>query len=190
MRDGLEARNKERTNHTNLIYLLNYISYLIYLRYTDEQNSYGHRYWKAKNKATSSFIFELCRKWKWEKERENVLASRCCKGTGNIQFVLSVMSLTSSFPFPHYSISIFVFLVLSLHFPILVFVLLQNPTFFERMFPGPHSSGIHWNTSSRWPERVINWLWVTPSTTQIHQKQSFSDLYMWSQETVPTSRIS
>lgn len=92
VRDGLEARNKDRTNHTNLIYLLNYISYLIYLRCTDEQNSYGHSYWKAKNKATSGFIFELCRKWKWEKERENVLASRCCKGTRNIEFVPPVMS--------------------------------------------------------------------------------------------------
>lgn len=73
-----------------------------------------------------------------------MLASRCCKGTGNIQFVLSVMSLTSSFPFPHYSISIFVFLVhLLLHFPILVFVVLWNATFFERMFPGTHFSGIY-----------------------------------------------
>lgn len=72
-----------------------------------------------------------------------MLASRCCKGTGNIQFVLSVVSLTSSFPFPHYSISIFVFLVLLLHFPILVFVLLWNLSFFERMFPGLYSSGMH-----------------------------------------------
>jgi len=96
----------------------------------------------------SSFIIELCRKWKCEKERENVLVSRCSKGTGKIQFVPSIVTLTSSFPFPHSSAIILVFLILSLHFPILIFVLLHKPSFCSSRFTGPIAA--HWNMSTRW----------------------------------------
>lgn len=60
------------------------------------------------------------------------------------------MSLTSSFPFPSSPIIIFVFSVLSLHFPLLIFLLLHNPTSFSGRYLGC------WNISSRCLKGAIN----------------------------------